>query len=341
MTNLFTDRVFKWSIGYEHLNQHLNVIVMKRTISNFFASILFIAITPCHAQQEILIVGDMHQVPKIAKRAYGPMLRKLLAYQPELIMAEFSKKGDTAAMGEWHSKFKEAHLAKKKVFEYDQAEMASLQKRPNHQLNEEQFKILREYYLSIGDHANHRMYGYFMSHGATKRFKPYGNQNPDLTFQLMRQLELKEIYGVDSHEGYAGYWPAWQRALEGGKEKGKKAFKKSMRKQDWKTIWAVMTKSLGRYTNTPSTLDAYYRLNSLRFLGFAGEDHALQQRKWDDRNTKMAKNILALLGEKKVKRSVLIVGAGHAKAIGDELQKHQENIKIIMYHDLKDHLKER
>ncbi|RZN78876.1 MAG: hypothetical protein EVB11_13210, partial [Winogradskyella sp.] len=59
-------------------------------------------------QKEILIVGDMHQLPGIVKRAYKPMVKKILKYQPELIMAEYSKTGDTAAMGEWNSKFKDA-----------------------------------------------------------------------------------------------------------------------------------------------------------------------------------------------------------------------------------------
>ncbi|MEO0416058.1 MAG: DUF5694 domain-containing protein [Verrucomicrobiota bacterium] len=155
----------------------------------------------------------------------------------------------------------------------------------------------------------------------------------------MRNLELKEVYGVDSHAGYQGYWPAWQRALKSGTKEGKKTFKKVMRKDSWGNIFAGMTGSLGRYVNKPQTLDAYFRINSLRFDGFEGEDYNMQIKKWDDRNVNMAKNILEILSANKVKRSVLIVGAGHAKAVSDELEKLDPNLNVIMYADLKQHLK--
>jgi len=150
---------------------------------------------------------------------------------------------------------------------------------------------------------------------------------------------LKKVYGVDSHAGYKGYWPAWQRAHKTGAKEGRKAFKKVMRKDTWGNIFAGMSWSLGRYTNKPETLDAYYRVNSLRFEGFSGEDYDMQIKKWDDRNVNMAKNILEVLqNDPKVKRSVLIVGAGHAKAVSEELKRLDSNVKVIMYHNLKTHL---
>ncbi|GGI57876.1 DUF5694 domain-containing protein [Winogradskyella haliclonae] len=285
-------------------------------------------------QQEILIVGDMHQLPGIVKRAYKPMLKKILKYNPELIMAEYSKTGDTAAMGEWNSKFKEAYLEKKKSYAYDNEEITKLINTPNRELDSLQFRKLQAYYLSIGNQGNHRTYGYFARHGATVKFKPYGNQNPDLTFQLMRKLDLKSVYGVDSHAGYQGYWPAWQRAMKSGTKEGKKAFKKAIRKDTWGNIFAGLSWSLGRYINKPKTLDSYYRINSLRYEGFSGDDYELQQKKWDDRNVNMAKNILDVLKENNVNRSVLIVGAGHAKAVSEELKRLDSNLKVIMYNDL-------
>ena len=290
-------------------------------------------------QQEILIVGDMHQVPGIVKRAYKPMVKKIMKYQPELIMAEYSKTGDTAAMGEWNSRFKEAYLKQKDSFNIDINEIEQLKQRPNKDLDSLQFRKLQAYYLSIGDQGNHRMYGYFSRFGVSNKFKPYGNQNTDLTFQLMRKLQLKKVYGVDSHAGYSGYWPAWQRTLKQGTEEGKKLFKKAMRKDTWGNIFAGASWSLGRYINKPETLDLYFRVNSLRFEGFSGEDYDIQIKKWDDRNVNMAKNIIEVLENSNVKRSVLIVGAGHAKAVSDELKRFAPNLKVIMYNDLKQHLK--
>ena len=290
-------------------------------------------------QQEILIVGDMHQLPGIVKRAYKPMVKKILKYKPELIMAEYAKTGDTAAMGEWNSKFKEAYLKKKNSLNYNTEEIKGLLKISNKNLDSLQFRKIQAYYLSIGNQANHRMYRYFARHGATKKFKPYGNQNPDLTFQLMRKLELKEVYGVDSHAGYEGYWPAWQSALKTGTQEGKKAFKKALRKDTWGNIFAGLSWSLGRYVNKPKTLDSYYRINSLRYDGFNGDDYDLQMKKWDDRNVNMAKNILEVLEKNNVKRSVLIVGAGHAKAVSKELKRLDSELKVVMYNELKYHIK--
>ncbi|MDT0557575.1 DUF5694 domain-containing protein [Ichthyenterobacterium sp. W332] len=296
--------------------------------------------TSAQEPQEILIVGDMHQLPGIVKRAYKPMVKKILKYEPELIMAEYSKTGDTAAMGQWNAKFKEAYLKAKTAFSPDKEEIRILEQTPNTKLDSLQFRTLQAYYLSIGDQANHRMYRYFARHGVAKKFKPYGNQNPDLTFQLMRKLELKKVYGVDSHKGYQGYWTAWQRALKSGTKEGKKAFKKAMRKDSWGNIFAGVSGSLGRYVNKPETLDKYFRINSLRYEGFSGEDYDIQLKKWDDRNVNMAKNILDVLkNNANVKRSVLIVGAGHAKAVSEELKRLSPNLKVIMYHNLKNHIK--
>ena len=72
----------------------------------------------------------------------------------------------------------------------------------------------------------------------------------------------------------------------------------------------------------------------MRYEGFSGEDYDLQMKKWDDRNVNMAKNILDVLSKNNVKRSVLIVGAGHAKAVSEELLKMDSNVKVIMYNNL-------
>jgi len=314
---------------------------MKQLFQLLFVILLFLnGHIAAQEQQEILIVGDMHQLPGIVKRAYKPMVKKILKYQPELIMAEYSKTGDTAAMGEWNSKFKEAYLKKQESYKIDGEELARLKASLNTELDSMDFRTLQSYYISIGDQGNERMYRYFANFGATEKFKPFGNQNTDLTFQLMRKLELKEVYGVDSHAGYVGYWPAWQRALESGNKQGKKAFKKAMRKDTWGNIFAGASWSLGTYINKPETLDNYYKVNSLRFDGFSGEDYELQMKKWDDRNVNMAKNILEILeNNSEIKRSVLIVGAGHAKAVSEELKRLNPNIEVIMYNNLKKHLK--
>ena len=313
---------------------------MKHLFQFVLVSFLSLTHVSAQEQQEILIVGDMHQLPGIVKRAYKPMVKKILKYQPELIMAEYSKTGDTAAMGEWNAKFKEAYLKKKANDTVNYEDIERLKKTSNKDLDSSEFRKLQSYFISIGDQGNERMYRYFANFGATKKFKPYGNQNTDLTFQLMRKLELKAVYGVDSHAGYKGYWPAWQQAHKTGTKEGKKAFKKMMRKDTWGNIFAGASWSLGRYTNKPETLDAYYRLNSLRFKGFSGEDYDLQIKKWDDRNVNIAKNIIEVLeNNPKVKRSVLIVGSGHAKAVSEELKRLGSHIKVIMYHNLKTHLK--
>lgn len=302
----------------------------------FFAAFFLIGYSTyaLQQQQEVVIVGDMHQLPGIVKRAYRPMVKKILKYKPQLIMGEYAKASDTAAMGEWNNKFKEAYLKKQQTYTPDMTKISALLQQSNDKLDSLQFRELQTYYLSIGDQANHRMYGYFARHGVAKKFKPYGNQNPDLTFQLMRKLQLKNIYGVDSHKGYQGYWPAWQRAHKQGTKEGKKAFKKALRKDGWNNVFAGASGALGKYTNRPKTLDTYYRVNSLRFKGFSGEDFELQQKKWDGRNVIMAKNIIEVIENSGVSRSVLIVGAGHAKAVSDELKRLSKTIKVKMYDEL-------
>ncbi len=313
--------------------KYYSKLLLTLTLTGFY-------LIEAQTNQEILIVGDMHQLPGIVKRAYKPMLKKILKYKPELIMAEYAKTGDTSAMGQWNAKFKKAYLEKKANDDTNYDDLERLKNTSNKKLDSLDFRKLQSHYLSIGDQANRRMYAYFANFGATKKFKPYGNQNTDLTFQLMRSLDLKEIYGVDSHEGYAGYWPAWQRGLKAGTAEGKRTFKKVSRKDTWGNIFASMSWSVGRYTNKPETLDAYYRLNSLRFEGFSGEDYDLQMKKWDDRNVNIVKNILEVLANNQnLKRTVLIVGAGHAKAVSEELKRIDLNLKIIMYHNLKNHLK--
>ena len=46
-------------------------------------------------QKEIVLVGTMHQVPKILKNSYKPLYKKSLAYKPDAIFVETAMPDDS------------------------------------------------------------------------------------------------------------------------------------------------------------------------------------------------------------------------------------------------------
>ena len=284
--------------------------------------------------QELVIVGDMHGLPDSLKTAYTPMLNKLLAYEPEMVLGEYTVVGDTSAFGAWHSDFKLKYLEAKENFSVDDERESYLLNTANTRLDSLDFKELENYFLAKGDMANNWMYTYFKWYGATEPFDPRGNQNSDLTFQLMRKLGIKKIYGVDSHAGYDGYWPKWKECLEMASEENNQKFETILDRLDQEESNISDQGQLGFYTNSAETLDAYYRVNSLRYDGFEGDPCDIQRLKWDRRNKLIASNILKILDNGKYMKTVLIIGAGHALAVQKELDRIRPDLKLVMYREL-------
>lgn len=69
---------------------------MKTLITLIIVFILSISnLSSQENQQEILIVGTMHTVPKIVKNSYKPMLRFAKKYKPEAIYVESPMANDS------------------------------------------------------------------------------------------------------------------------------------------------------------------------------------------------------------------------------------------------------
>ena len=287
--------------------------------------------------QELLIIGDIHQAPKGAENAYGPILEVLLDYSPQIILGEYTVVGDTTAFGSWHSDFKSKYLKMSSSYKLKKSYIKRLKRTPNQNLSAKDFEALADYYLSIGDMANNWMYGFFKKYGSHAPFQHRGDQNTDLTFELMRKLGHKKIYGIDNHAGYSGYWPLWQACRNGGSKETQSSFTALLERLDVAEMKLLETEdkeNIVALTNEPTILNEYYRINALRYTGFTGTSCDEQRKKWDNRNTLIAENILNVLSNTKKQKNVLIVGAGHVMAVQSELKKLNPDLKIIMYHEL-------
>lgn len=96
---------------------------------------------------------------------------------------------------------------------------------------------------------------------------------------------------------------------------------------------AALQGKLGKYTNSPKTLDRYYLINSFRFANHSNTYTGSVEEHWEQRNQRMAENIAKHIMATPYQRNVLIVGAGHITSLSKALKKICPSLKVILMHE--------
>ena len=265
-------------------------------MKKFFLLFLGVLIAlSCPAQEkELLIIGTMHTVPAIVKNSYKPLLNYAAKYEPEAIYVEYIHPDDTLSINVYTPKFLEKSNSLKQKYQIDEKYFIKIKDKKLADFTENDFSFLSYAYLLKRDKANYEYYKYLSLYGIGGVEKPLRNENDDLTFKLAAQMGITYLFPIDGHQSDEEYYKAWNNALRESENNGDiKILNKLIRKNKRGIVIASLLGKLGKYTNSPKTINRYYLINSFRFANHSNTYTDLVEEYWEQRNQRMAENIVA------------------------------------------------
>ena len=295
---------------------------------------LAMLVAPAAFSQELLIIGTMHEVPSIVSRSYSPLLKYAKKYQPEVILVEDIRPEDTLSLRNFTPKLLRVADSLLQSEGIDEGRFLELKKKRLVELDASDYAFLSETYLKKRDRANYTYYNYLKTYGMAGSKKALRNENGDLIFPLAIAMGITELIPVDDHQTEKEYQRAWSNTVKAGGDTGDaQILAKLLKKDQHKRIWPSLWGNLGKYTNKPETLQRYYLINSCRYVTQPNASSQMAQQLWDERNYRIAGNLLARLKAHPCQRAVLIIGAGHVISLKTILGQMCPELKVKLMAD--------
>jgi len=281
-------------------------------------------------QQEIFIIGTMHEVPNIVKHAYKPLLKIAKEYQPDAIYVERQRPNDSLSLINYESSyFIPLSDSIAKTFTDDAIRYKKLQKTSLKNMIKEDFIFLSNHYAVQRDKANYLFYRYLIKYGIAGSRKPLRNENFDLTAPLAITMDINYIYSMDHQHETQAYTKFSGDCVQDSKKDGQIKLLTKHNKRDYrKHILPGLFGNLGIYSNRIETIKRYEVSNRFTFRETPCESCEAAKEIWDRRNKGMAYNIGSQVLENNQTKAIVIVGAGHVLGIKSELEKQFPNIKV-------------
>jgi len=314
------------------------MISFKNLLTIFFSIVTSALVAQ---QQELVIIGTMHTVSGMTPRAYKPMLKKAIKYQPQAIYVERQPTWDTTSIKNYFPQFYALGDSLAKARTFDLATIEQLLAKATAELSNEELVELRQYYLAGRDYANTEYYGRIIKHGLKGADKPTRNENGDLTYPLGIAMGIKEIRSMDNQTYYNEYFKTWKACDRASQTDGEaRHLKKALSKMTLNEVTGILTfKQLGSIYNKPKNADLMHRMNSMEYRQTPCEPCDQANEYWDYRNKMMAQNTATQIIQSGDQRSVIIVGAGHIYGIMEAMARDYPQIKVIRYNDMPDNSK--
>ncbi len=304
-----------------------------RTIMIALLSILlsvFSAAAQNNEQPEVFIIGTMHEVPKIVKHSYRPLLRLAKKYAPDAIYTENQRPEDSVSFYNYNRRnFLPYSDSIAKIFRHDPQKIDLLKTKKVNEMSKEDYDYLRHYYAANQDRANWYYYNYLYRFGPEGSKKPLRNENGDLTSKLAIAMNHNFVYSMDNQWYYKEYHQYWRACVIESRKDGEAKYIGRANKMLYRrAIFPAIFGRLGRHTNNINTLKRYDLVNKFTFRKTPCEPCEKGGYYWDKRNEMMAKNIGEQVLANNHQKSVVIVGAGHVLGIQEELKKQFPSIKV-------------
>lgn len=293
----------------------------------YFSTILY------GQEKEILIIGVMHEIPKIVKNSYNPLLKFAKKYKPEAIYVEYIQPCDTISMNFYTPEFVKQSDSLRSILTFNDERFNELQKLQLSELNADDFDFLAKAYLILKDRANYQYYSYLRQYGKQGPEKPLRNESADLIFKLAISVGIKNLYPMDDHQTTDKYYEAWRNNIKSGARNGDNHILNKLADKDYnRSIIPALFGNLGKYTNKEKSLYRKHLINSGRYTQNMTSEGKTVAKYWDARNYRMARNIAEQVNAKSFRRNIVIVGAGHVIGLKEALEKNYPKLKIkLMY----------
>lgn len=293
-------------------------------------------------QQEIVLVGTMHQVPKIIKNSYKPLFRKSLAYQPDAIFVETAMPGDSLSweyLKEGYSQnlqqFFKYSAKVRKEFDFDADSLNLWLSKDFEELTPGEFEKIKLSFAYQRDYPNYHYYRYVRKYFPDGHAKPKRHESYDLTRKLALRLRHKKVYAADDQRTngqFHDHWYACQIAVDSTsiKKKERKIIRKLVLRE-------VVPSALGRngiVNNKLKHLQLLDSLSGLKFTDQNNSDCAAAVDYFNQRNRRFAHNLGTQIEANNFAKSILFVGASHIVGLKKELNRQFPDIKVVLFDEL-------
>ena len=306
--------------------------------------ILFVTIFNISAQnnqQEIVIVGTMHTVPKIVKKSYKPMLRFAKKYNPEAIyveapMADDEKSWEYLKNG-WskgYQFFYKLSDSLKRTFEFDQSKFKMLISKEFADMNDNDLDYLIKSFIYKRDNGNYELYSYIKKYGVNGSVNPTRHEDGDLTYKLALSMNLKYVVNIDDQQTNKEYHVAWSKCSKEGVNNGNNMANSKLYKKNYnRAILPAIFRKLGKHTNKRKSLQQLHDMASFSYVIEDTKGCKDGRKYFDERNMRIAKNIAIKVIESKKQKNIVIIGAAHVVGLEKELKENYPNLKVILMNE--------
>lgn len=286
------------------------------------------------SQKEIFIIGTMHEVPKIAKNSYRPLLKIALKYKPDAVYVEYIRPEDSVSLSNYSRNFLKRSDSLKLKLKPDYQRFEKLLKENLTTFTPEDFKYMANCFLIKRDQANYSYYKYLSKYGIKGSPKPLRNENGDLTAKLAIARNMKYLFAMDDQRVNKEYAAAWRKCAQEGNTNGdNKINQKLNKKDDNSNIIPTIFGRLGKHTNQKKVLELAHQLNSFSYVLNQTSGCSLGKKYWDERNLNMARNIADQVIANTAAKNVVIVGSGHVIGLTAALQKNYPDLVVRLISD--------
>ena len=181
------------------------------------------------------------------------------------------------------------------------------------------------------DNANHEFYNYIKKHGVIGSNKPTGHEDGDLTFKLALSKNIKRLKSMDDQQTNGQYHEAWFKCSKEGVSNGNNAIVSTLNKKAYNSsMLPAVFRGLGNHTNKRKSLERLHKMSSFTYAKVKTEGCTEGDRYWNERNSRMAKNIAEQVLASDAERNIVIVGASHVIGLEKELKEKYPDLKIVL-----------
>lgn len=313
-----------------------------KTIITFIATLLvsILALSAQNKQQEILIIGSMHTVPKIVKKSYKPMLRFAKKYNSEAIYVESPMSNDSiswnylkSGWSKSYQKFYRLSDSLKNSFKLNTKKFEVLSKKEFNNLTTNEIEYLITASAYKRDHGNYELYSYLKENGIKGAKKPTRNEDGDLTFKLALSNNLR-VVNMDDQQTNGKYHKAWTKCNKEGIKNGNNLASSKLNKKHYNSAkLPAILRGLGKHTNKRKVLNRLHKMASFNYVIEDTEGCKEGRKYWGERNMRMAKNIADQVLNSNKTKNLVIVGASHVIGLEKELKANYPNFKVILMNE--------
>ncbi|WP_347174967.1 DUF5694 domain-containing protein [Polaribacter uvawellassae] len=292
-------------------------------------------------QQEILIIGTMHTVPKIVKNSYKPMLRFAKDYNPEAIYVESPMPNDSISWeylkngwSKGYQQFYKLSDSLQKHFDFNESKFTIILQKHFTQMSAADFDYLVQSFAYQRDNGNYELYSYIKKYGIKGAKKPTRHEDGDLTYKLALAMNHKKVINIDDQQTNKEYHDAWTKCRKEGVSNGNNQANSKLYKKNYNSaILPALFRGLGKHTNKRKSLQQLHDMASFSYVITDTEGCKEGRKYFDERNMRIAKNIANDVLKSQKHKNVVIIGAAHVIGLEKEFKEKYPNFKVILMNE--------